>query len=106
MGNFLFCWPQPGRKLPVEENMDLVAFAQKMEAVLKKAASEYEPIFPAAEDGALWGFELGEEGSGFLSLEPNQGTFPADGPGRGDYGWTVSTRERQWLEGGAEGRLR
>ncbi|AMD93737.1 hypothetical protein AXF15_11940 [Desulfomicrobium orale DSM 12838] len=75
MGNFLFCWPQPGRKLPVEENMDLVAFAQKMEAVLKKAASEYEPISPAAEDGALWGFELGEEGSGFLSLEPNQGTF-------------------------------
>ncbi len=55
--------------------MDLIKFAKDMEAVLRKVATEFEMVSPAAEDGALWGFELGEEASGFLSLESNQGTL-------------------------------
>jgi hypothetical protein len=55
--------------------MDLIKFAGDMEKVLKKVASECEPVSPPAEDGALWGFELGEDASGFLSLESNQGTL-------------------------------
>lgn len=55
--------------------MDLIKFAGDMEKVLKKVASEFEPVSPPAEDGALWGFELGEDASGFLSLESNQGTL-------------------------------
>lgn len=55
--------------------MDLIAFAKEIEAVLKKTASEYEPVSPAAEDGALWGFEMDEDASGFLALDSNQGTF-------------------------------
>jgi hypothetical protein len=55
--------------------MDLIKFAKDMEVVLRKVATEFEMVSPAAEDGALWGFELGEEASGFLSLESNQGTL-------------------------------
>jgi hypothetical protein len=46
-----------------------------METVLKAAATESELVSPASEDGAIWGFELGEDASGFLSLESNQGTL-------------------------------
>lgn len=55
--------------------MDLIKFAKDMEVVLRKVATEFEMVSPAADDGALWGFELGEEASGFLSLESNQGTL-------------------------------
>lgn len=55
--------------------MDLIKFAKEMEAVLKKVATESEMVSPATEDGAIWGFELGEDASGFLSLESNQGTL-------------------------------
>ena len=55
--------------------MDLIKFAKDMEVVLRKVATEFEMVSPAAEDGALWGFELDEEASGFLSLESNQGTL-------------------------------
>ncbi len=55
--------------------MDMLKFAKDIEAVLKKVATESEPVSPATEDGAIWGFELGEDASGFLSLESNQGTF-------------------------------
>jgi hypothetical protein len=55
--------------------MNLVQFANEMEGVLRKVASEWEPVSAATEDGALWGFELGEDASGFLSLESNQGTL-------------------------------
>lgn len=55
--------------------MDMIKFAKDMEAVLRKVATEFEPISEPAEDGALWGFELGEDASGFLSLESNQGTL-------------------------------
>ncbi len=55
--------------------MDLIKFATDMEVVLRKVATESELVSPAAEDGAMWGFELGEEASGFLSLESNQGTL-------------------------------
>lgn len=55
--------------------MDLIKFATDIESVLKKVATESEPVSPATEDGAIWGFELGEDASGFLSLESNQGTF-------------------------------
>ena len=55
--------------------MDMIKFAKDMETVLHKVATEFEPISEPAEDGALWGFELGEDASGFLSLESNQGTL-------------------------------
>lgn len=55
--------------------MDLIKFAEEMETVLKAAATESELVSPASEDGAIWGFELGEDASGFLSLESNQGTL-------------------------------
>ena len=55
--------------------MDLIKFATDIESVLKKVATESEPVSPATEDGAIWGFELGEDASGFLSLESNQGTL-------------------------------
>lgn len=55
--------------------MDLIKFAGEMEAVVRKASTECESISPASDDGALWGFELGDDASGFLSLESNQGTF-------------------------------
>lgn len=55
--------------------MDMIKFAKDMETVLRKVATEFEPISEPAEDGALWGFELGEDASGFLSLESNQGTL-------------------------------
>ena len=55
--------------------MDMLKFAKDIESVLKKVASESEPVSPATEDGAIWGFELGEDASGFLSLESNQGTL-------------------------------
>ena len=55
--------------------MDLITFAKEMETVLKAAATESELVSPASEDGAIWGFELGEDASGFLSLESNQGTL-------------------------------
>jgi hypothetical protein len=55
--------------------MDLIKFAADMEKVLRKVATEFEPVAEATEDGALWGFELGEDASGFLSLESNQGTL-------------------------------
>jgi hypothetical protein len=55
--------------------MDLMKFANDIESVLKKVASESEPVSPATEDGAIWGFELGEDASGFVSLESNQGTL-------------------------------
>ncbi|MGE4443058.1 MAG: hypothetical protein AB7D27_16465 [Desulfomicrobium sp.] len=55
--------------------MDMMKFAKDIEAVLKKVATESEPVSPATEDGAIWGFELGEDASGFLSLESNQGTL-------------------------------
>jgi hypothetical protein len=53
----------------------MMKFAKDIEAVLKKVATESEPVSPATEDGAIWGFELGEDASGFLSLESNQGTL-------------------------------
>jgi len=55
--------------------MDLIKFAEEMETVLKAAATESELVSPASEDGAIWGFELVEDASGFLSLESNQGTL-------------------------------
>jgi hypothetical protein len=55
--------------------MDMITFAKDMEKVLRKVATEFEPVSEPAEDGALWGFELGEDASGFLSLESNQGTL-------------------------------
>ena len=55
--------------------MDLINFAKEMETVLKAAATESELVSPASEDGAIWGFELGEDASGFLSLESNEGTL-------------------------------
>jgi hypothetical protein len=55
--------------------MDMFKFAKDIETVLKKVATESEPVSPATEDGAIWGFELGEDASGFLSLESNQGTL-------------------------------
>ena len=55
--------------------MDMMKFAKDIEAVLKKVATESEPVSPATEDGGIWGFELGEDASGFLSLESNQGTL-------------------------------
>lgn len=55
--------------------MDLIKFAKEMETVLKAAATESELVSPASEDGAIWGFEIGEDASGFLSLESNQGTL-------------------------------
>lgn len=55
--------------------MDLVQFATEIENVLRKAASEIDLISPVSEDGALWGFELEDDASGFVSLELNQGTF-------------------------------
>lgn len=55
--------------------MDLIKFAKEMETVLKAAATESELVSPASEDGAIWGFELGEDASGFLSLESNEGTL-------------------------------
>lgn len=55
--------------------MDLMAFAKDMEGVLRKVASEWEPVSEASEDGALWGFELGDEASGFLALDSNTGTL-------------------------------
>ncbi|PKN43482.1 MAG: hypothetical protein CVU60_00195 [Deltaproteobacteria bacterium HGW-Deltaproteobacteria-18] len=55
--------------------MDLIKFAKEMETVLKTAATESELVSPASEDGAIWGFELGEDASGFLSLESNEGTL-------------------------------
>ena len=55
--------------------MDLIKFAKEMETVLKTAATESELVSPASEDGAIWGFEIGEDASGFLSLESNQGTL-------------------------------
>lgn len=55
--------------------MDLIKIANEMETVLKAAATESELVSPASEDGAIWGFELGEDASGFLSLESNEGTL-------------------------------
>ena len=55
--------------------MDLIKFAAEMEQVLRKVASEFEPVSEPSEDGALWGFELDDEASGFLSLESNEGTL-------------------------------
>ncbi len=55
--------------------MDMMKFAKDIEVVLKKVATESEPVSPATEDGGIWGFELGEDASGFLSLESNQGTL-------------------------------
>lgn len=55
--------------------MDLIQFSKDIENVLRKAASEIDQISPASEDGALWGFELEDDASGFLSLESNEGTF-------------------------------
>jgi hypothetical protein len=55
--------------------MDMMKFVKDIEAVLKKVATESEPVSPASEDGGIWGFELGEDASGFLSLESNQGTL-------------------------------
>jgi hypothetical protein len=55
--------------------MDMFKFAKDIETVLKKVATESEPVSAATEDGAIWGFELGEDASGFLSLESNQGTL-------------------------------
>ncbi|NCD24215.1 MAG: hypothetical protein EOL86_01285 [Deltaproteobacteria bacterium] len=55
--------------------MDLIQFSKEIETVLRKAASEIDLVSPASEDGALWGFELDDDASGFVSLESNQGTF-------------------------------
>ncbi len=55
--------------------MDLIQFAPEIEKVLRKVASEIDLISPVSEDGALWGFELEDDASGFVSLESNQGTF-------------------------------
>ena len=55
--------------------MDLTKMSGEMETVLRKIASESDLITPLSEDGALWGFELADEASGFLSLEANTGTF-------------------------------
>ena len=55
--------------------MDLIQFAPEIEKVLRKVASEIDLISPVSEDGALWGFELEDDASGFVSLESNQGTL-------------------------------
>ena len=55
--------------------MDMMKFDKNIEVVLKKVATESEPVSPATEDGGIWGFELGEDASGVLSLESNQGTL-------------------------------
>ena len=55
--------------------MDLIQFSKEIETVLRKAASAIDLVSPASEDGALWGFELDDDASGFVSLESNQGTF-------------------------------
>lgn len=55
--------------------MDLQGLSQNIEAVLGKVSSEFDAIAPLGEDGALWGFELEDDASGFISLELNEGTF-------------------------------
>ncbi len=55
--------------------MELITFAKDMEVILRKVATEFEQVSPPSDDGALWGFELGDDASGFLSLESNQGTL-------------------------------
>lgn len=55
--------------------MNVIELAKEMEAVLRKVAVEWEPMAPPSEDGAMWGFELEDEISGFLSLDSNEGTL-------------------------------
>lgn len=55
--------------------MDLQHYADAMENVLRAVASEMDAIYPLDEEGAMWGFELENEISGFLALDTNTGTF-------------------------------
>lgn len=55
--------------------MDMTAIAENIETALQAIASEIDAIAPLSEDGALWGFELEDEASGFVALDLNQGTF-------------------------------
>ncbi|NLW81515.1 MAG: hypothetical protein GXY42_07580 [Desulfovibrionales bacterium] len=55
--------------------MDLIRFSRDVENVLRKVATEFDQLSQPTEDGALWGFELEDDASGFVSLESNQGTL-------------------------------
>ena len=44
---------------PLEVKMDLIKFAAEMEQVLRKVASEFEPVSEPTEDGALLGLRVG-----------------------------------------------
>lgn len=55
--------------------MDLIKMAKEVEVVLREQSADFEELAPASEDGAMWGFALDDDTSGFISLESNQGTF-------------------------------
>jgi hypothetical protein len=52
--------------------MDLVTLAREIEDELKNSAQESERLTDIGPDGAVFGFEMDEEISGFVSCESNQ----------------------------------
>jgi hypothetical protein len=52
--------------------MDLVTLAREIEEGLKKDAQVFELLSDIGPDGAVYGFEMDEEVSGFVSCESNQ----------------------------------
>lgn len=55
--------------------MDLLAYAHRIETVLRATAVEMETIYEPDQEYAMWGFELEDETSGFLMLIDKTSTF-------------------------------
>ncbi|MFP4070503.1 MAG: hypothetical protein ACLFTB_00495 [Desulfovibrionales bacterium] len=54
--------------------MDLTTLAQAIDKMLQESANEAELLSEITSDGAVWGFEMEEDVSGFISCETNAGT--------------------------------
>lgn len=55
--------------------MDFSILAQKVEEALGQQTLEFEVLVPVMDDGAMWGFMLANELSGFVTLEANLDTY-------------------------------
>jgi hypothetical protein len=52
--------------------MDTKQLIARTEDVLSRVSEEYERLTDATEDGVVWGLELDEDTTGFISMETNE----------------------------------
>ena len=51
--------------------MDLRELAKRIDAMLRKAGADFEQLSEMEDHGCIWGYELDEDTSGFISCEDN-----------------------------------